>query len=388
MFNLQNITAMLTPVVSVVFDPQHRTSRGEVGAVNICIYHNRTRKYVSTGIRLHKREWLSGHVVRRGDSTELNERIQLVYNYALTEVNRQVADKSINLSVISRHLSSYINSGSTSDDFLSFCKEVVKKSNYSTGTIRQKYCLFRSLERFGRIVSFSDLTPDNILRYDMFLKADGSRTQASVRVRHKDLHAFINKAIALGHLDADPYRNISIPRGTNTLRRYLNKAERARILALHPSDAYEQLAKDLFTVQMFTGLAYADLFAVDFSAAERRDGRYVLLDQRVKTAEPYYIVLLSPVVEVLEKYNFRLPYLGNVVYNRILKRLQAEAGIKKNITTHTARHTFAVWALQQGIPIEIVQRMLGHSNIRTTQLYAIIVNSSLDRAYAMLEGSL
>lgn len=377
---------MITPVVSIVFDPQHRTTRGEPGSVNICIYYNKVRKFVSIGIMLRKREWLSGHVVRRGDATELNERIQLVYNYALNEVNRQIINNSFDIRTISTHLSAYIGTGRASNDFIKFCKDVAKKSNYSYGTIKQKYCLIRSLIKFGKIVSFSDLTPDNITKYDMFLKADGKRSQASVRVRHKDLHAYINKAIALGYLDNDPYRNISIPRGTSHMRRYLNKSERIKFMQVNPSSDYEQWAKDLFIVQMYTGLAYADLASVDFTCAESRGDKYVLLDQRVKTAEPYYIVLLEPVVDVLKRYDFKLPIISNIVYNRILKRLQTAAGITKNITTHTARHTFAVWALQNGTPIEIVQKMMGHSNIKTTQLYAIIVNSAIERAYDHLSS--
>lgn len=374
---------MITPVVSIVFDPQRRCDKNRLGAVNICIYYNRKRKYISTGVMLRKREWSSGIVVRRGDAEALNEKIQSIYHHTLEEVNKQISSQSFCLETITTHIGAYLQEGHASENFIKFCLEILRKSNLAPGTVKQKLSALRSLDEFGRIVSFDDLTPDNIAKYDLFLKS-GKRAQITVRTRHKVIHSFVTEAIRLGHITQDPYRGMKIPRGAQKIRRYLTPYEQKKFLSVNPDDPLLKKVKDLFVVQMYTGLAYSDLASVDFSSVEERNGKYVLLDERVKTAEPYYIVLLPPVVRILQKYNYHLPIISNQLYNRRLKDIQRESGIIKRITTHTARHTFAVWALRNGTPIEIVSKMLGHSNIKTTQLYAIVLNKEVENAYERL----
>jgi integrase len=66
--------------------------------------------------------------------------------------------------------------------------------------------------------------------------------------------------------------------------------------------------------------------------------------------------------------------------NKSLKKIAKKAGITKNLSFHTSRHTFATWALRKGIRIEYVSKLLGHANIKETQIYAKIVNDELDKA--------
>lgn len=139
----------------------------------------------------------------------------------------------------------------------------------------------------------------------------------------------------------------------------------------------------------YTGLAYADLAKFDFvKGVENRNGKYVIADRRKKTNEDYFIVLLSPAVRLLKKYDYKLPIISNQQYNIMLKVMAQYADINKNITTHVARHTFAVFALNNGVPIEVVAKMLGHSNIRTTQLYAKVLNSEVEKGFDLLERKL
>ncbi len=66
--------------------------------------------------------------------------------------------------------------------------------------------------------------------------------------------------------------------------------------------------------------------------------------------------------------------------NKDLKFIAEKVGIEKNISFHTSRHTWATRALRKGMRIEYVSRLMGHSSIKTTQVYAKIVNEDLDRA--------
>ena len=106
---------------------------------------------------------------------------------------------------------------------------------------------------------------------------------------------------------------------------------------------------------------------------------------RIKTEEDYYIVLLSPALEVLKKYNYELPIISNTQYNLRLKLVADYAGLDKNLTTHMARHTFATLALTKGVQFKAVSKMLGHSSLKTTEEYAAILNKDVDMGYEIFE---
>lgn len=103
---------------------------------------------------------------------------------------------------------------------------------------------------------------------------------------------------------------------------------------------------------------------------------------------PYVSRLLPPAVEVLQRNAFRLPQVSNQKYNAVLKNLGEAAGLRKRLTSHMARHTFATWALHHGVPIEIVSRMLGHTDITMTQRYAKVLAEDVNAQFAMLETSI
>ena len=72
----------------------------------------------------------------------------------------------------------------------------------------------------------------------------------------------------------------------------------------------------------------------------------------------------------------------NKVTNRVLKELGKQYNIPKKLTCHVARHTFATVSITLGIPIEVVSKLLGHTNLKTTQVYAKIVDSVKEREMA------
>lgn len=142
-----------------------------------------------------------------------------------------------------------------------------------------------------------------------------------------------------------------------------------------PPTKARRIALDLFLVQCYTGLSFSDLMATDFTNTETHDGNLILpRTTRIKTGTQFYIMLLPPVIDILEKYSYILPRMHFVPYTSQLKLIEEETNIGKHITSHVGRHTFATTiALGSGIPIEVVSKMLGHTNIQTTQIYAKIL---------------
>lgn len=206
---------------------------------------------------------------------------------------------------------------------------------------------------------------------------------------HKRLKRYLHEAMKFGMLDADPYIGLHFERGKFEKRKYLTENELEIIRSCKINVQAIARVRDLFLFQCYTGLAYADFEKFDFEKdVEERNGKYIVADRRKKTNEDYKIVLLTPAIEILKKYDYKLPIISNQKYNVSLKVVAQYAGIDKNITTHMGRHTFAVFALNNGVPIEVVAKMLGHTNIRTTQIYAKVLNSEVEKGFDLLESKI
>lgn len=132
---------------------------------------------------------------------------------------------------------------------------------------------------------------------------------------------------------------------------------------------------------MLYGLAYADFSKFDFRDIIERNGKFVLNDVRQKTGEEFYILIMPRAMEILKKYGNRLPVMSNQQYNMRLKVVADAAGIDKKLTSHMGRHTYATLALNNGVKIEVLARMLGHADIKTTQVYARLIDTTVEMAY-------
>lgn len=143
----------------------------------------------------------------------------------------------------------------------------------------------------------------------------------------------------------------------------------------------DRLAKirDLFVFECYTGLAFSDLSSLeekDFHIDE--SGNKWIIKKRHKTDVVATIPLLPIALEILEKYDYRLPCLSNVKYNAYLKELGDICGIKKKLHSHLARHTWATILLNAGMDMVSVSKCLGHANSKITEsTYAKVLPDKL-----------
>jgi integrase len=138
-----------------------------------------------------------------------------------------------------------------------------------------------------------------------------------------------------------------------------------------------EAARDLFVFQMFTGFAFSDAQKFNINDYKCDGGQWIHVGQRIKTGVPYVSQLLPPVIDILERWNWKVPKIDNSDYNRCLKALGQVAGIATPLHSHLARHTFATYMLRNGVKIENVSKMLGHTNITQTQRYAKVLAQSV-----------
>ena len=168
-------------------------------------------------------------------------------------------------------------------------------------------------------------------------------------------------------------------------REILTELELKEIANKHFNTDRLNHVKDIFVFSCYTGLAYADVKKLKRSEIiVGVDGEKWIFTKRQKTDTASRIPILPMAATLIEKYKDDpqcinkdrvLPVLSNQKMNAYLKEIADTCGINKNLTFHIARHTFATTVtLSNGVPIETVSKMLGHTNLRTTQHYAKILD--------------
>ncbi len=205
----------------------------------------------------------------------------------------------------------------------------------------------------------------------------------------KNLKKVINIAIKNEWLNKDPFAKYKSTL-VEVKREYLNKEELLKLQNLKLSMPRLDIVRDLFVFSCYSGLAYIDVANLTMNNIRKGvDGNLWIITQRKKTKVPSNVPLLPKAIQLIDKYKLFpakkteehiLPHLSNQKLNAYLKELADLASIDKNLTFHIARHTFATTVtLANGVPIESISSMLGHKNIRTTQIYSKVVNEKVSK---------
>ena len=210
----------------------------------------------------------------------------------------------------------------------------------------------------------------------------------------KRLKAVIHLAQKLEIIKDDPFSNFK-SQTVVTHRSTLNVNEVAIIESLTITNETINIVRDTFLFMCYTGLSYSDLKNLTYHQIYKSiGGKRIIKLQRHKTDEHCMVPLMIKAELLITKYlnhpskselDIVFPVISNQKMNQYLKLIMKLAGINKLITCHVARHSFATNSLEFNIPIETVSRMLGHTNIKTTQIYAKITETKLINDFASFD---
>ena len=235
-------------------------------------------------------------------------------------------------------------------------------------------------------LSFSQLTENFIYDFrDYYLNKLGFQESSFYAVASQ-IKTVCRLAYREGLADILLFDKVKISKGNKKLPKALDRGAFEKLKTLHFEDLEEEMetARDIFLFACYTGAAYCDLMELDKSHLVRDDeGSLWLKFNRHKTGVPCRVKLLPEAIRLMEKLHSDeretlLPFMGYATYQSYLKALRLRAGISFPFTTHTARHTFATLiTLEQGVPIETVSKMLGHSNVSMTERYAKVTPQKL-----------
>lgn len=223
--------------------------------------------------------------------------------------------------------------------------------------------------------------------YDLYLKEEYDLHKNTINKYHSRLRTILLKALAEGHLFKQPYANFKL-NTVKTDREFLTQDEIGLLLKLDLSHNQSlDRVRDLFLFSVYTGLRFQDAqdLTMDNLTSYKNKPSIRLIQQ--KTGRAIEIPLLPQAKKIIDKYkgvperkilNKLLPKISNQKVNTYLKVIGDLAGLKRNITHHIARHTFATTiCLNNNMPLEDVSMLLGHSSIKTTQIYGKITQERL-----------
>ena len=235
-------------------------------------------------------------------------------------------------------------------------------------------------------LSFSQLTENFIYDFrDYYLNKLGFQESSFYAVASQ-IKTVCRLAYREGLADTLLFANVKIARGDKKLPKALDRRSLDKLMNTHFGELEEEMetARDLFVFACHTGAAYCDLMGLSKTHLVRDDEENLWMKfNRQKTGVLCRIKLLPEAIRLMEKLHSGeretlLPYIKYKNYQTCLKALRLRAGISFPFTTHTARHTFATLiTLEQGVPIETVSKMPGHSNISMTERYAKVTPQKL-----------
>lgn len=375
-----------TPTARFVFDRKHVATRSTAkgrkkGLVQIEIMYQRKRRYVTTGIKLFKEQWAAdkeNHVVNSAYADEYNESLRLQMQEVLSDINRQVESGSIDIKAIMETKHDTMSIGELS--------ELVENERPSLSDGSKKlYSSVRNVfDAFGKFDSVSLIDASLVAEFDKWM-ITGGISGATRKIRLSHLHMLLKFAVEKGLIASDPMSSYKMPKAKSKEIVYLTDEELERIAHVKlPSELL--IARDLFLFQCYTGMAWADIATLDRSMIQTQGADTFISRSRKKTHVHYRTKLLAPALDVMKRHDMEVPMPENYdKYRHQLHKVVKLAGIDKNVNPHVGRHTFATWALSHGVPIEIVSKMLGHTKIETTQIYAKVLAKDVEAQFDKLD---
>lgn len=275
---------------------------------------------------------------------------------------------------------------------------ITQKTLNRYGFTKDKIIAFMKKQYKVKDMPLTDLKLGFVTHFEHYLLTN-DKLQSNTAYKYiKNLKRVMNMCVEVEWLDSNPFNAFKCSY-INPERVVLTQAEIQAMI--DTKILMPRLAKirDVFVFCCFTGFSYSDVYK--FTKDELTigiDGEYWITTHRKKTGVRESVPLLPAAMEVVqryendpycEKYNKLLPVVSNQRYNSYLKELATICGIDKELTSHIARHTFATTVtLSNGVPIETVSKMLGHTKLSTTQIYAKVLDHKISEDMMALKDKL
>lgn len=264
-----------------------------------------------------------------------------------------------------------------------FAKEYVTHSDRRESTKENLYTTITVLQEFRPGLDFKDITYTFLKDFEVYLREKGNGIN-TVAKHLRQLRTLVNEAINQGyiHADAYPFRKFKIKQEKGR-HEFLTPDELKKLENLKINDRKLRHVLDAFLFCCYVGLRFSDFCQLTPANFIKVNGKRWLHFKSIKTGVelrlPLHLLFEGKALSILDRYCItEFASLGsNSEVNKALSVIAGMARIKKHITYHTARHTCATLLIHQGVPITTVQRLLGHTSVKTTEIYSEILSSTI-----------
>lgn len=388
-----NILSLYMVTINIFHDTRRVKNDGRY-PVKIRITYSRRRKYFPTGYDLSKNDFeriiRSSKRLSAEDQT-IRSNLRELEGKAIKIVNDL---KAFSFDAFARKFNSNLDTtDSVYDLFTEYISELESRDQVKTAAMYQTAA--NSIDEFHKGLQLIDVSNKWLRSYQHAqLKKDLSPTTVSIYLRC--LRSIFNMAIKKNLISRDlyPFNDFDIPSHRNK-KKALKLDQIAKIMRYKPDDYWEERAKDFFLLSYFcNGLNFADLLNLKL---KNLDGDFIILERHKtrntkKDQEPLKIFLLDQAKDIISRWqvsnskyeNFVFPFFESIMTeskkvqtrhqfvkmtNKYLRKIAVKVGIKDEISTYTARHSFATILKNSGSSLEYVSEALGHSDLRTTKNY-------------------
>lgn len=402
-------TASNTFGVTFYLKKQKTTQSGEA-PIYARITVNAKRLEISVKRSIKENSWNPVKGTAKGSKEEISKLNQYLdqFKSGIVESYQQLAMQK---KLITAELLKNTFLGKDQQDF-TICKLIEyhnreEAKNLEWGTMKnymttQKYIMIflkhnqKTSDKFLSELNYKFITDlEYFLRQVKDKKGNSAMANNGVMKHLERFCKMVNLAVKLEWLEKNPFHAYQL-KFDKVEREYLTKHELGNLEAKTFDIQRLQAVKDLFIFSCYTGLAYIEVFnLMPSNIVEISEGEFWIKTKRQKTNTPVTVPLLPKAMAIIEKYRGNpqsvadgkvLPVISNQKLNSYLKEIADICGITKPLTFHIARHTFATTVtLTNGVPIESISKMLGHTKLSTTQIYAKVVESKLGADMAMLK---
>lgn len=328
--------------------------------------YNYKQVRISTGLQVRKDQW-KGEVVNHESADNYNNHLRSMMRKIEDYEDRlRLTNQEFKVENISLALKSNTGSGDSFNDYIR--QQIILDQGLSDSTYYNLNAALSALDKFKN-TSFNEISSEWLRRFDNHLKSRGCQNNTIIEY-HSRIHKYLLRAIEDDLFPAknDPFRAVNIKKNPRKIK-FLTKETIEKLMSLELEQRQKE-SLDVFIFSCYTGMGPADCRRFTKKHIRIEGGRKVIRMRRQKTDEEYIIPFFHIAEEIAERYNYKLP-MGETYQIRLDLWAIGDV-IGEHLHPYMARHTFAVWALENNVSMESLSHMMGHTDIKTTQIYGKI----------------
>lgn len=369
----------------LVYNRKKQLNKQGTALVQVEASLNQRKVYFRTNIYLKPEHWDSrrSQVYNHPQADDLNT---MLYEFILQlqEIELSLWKRGVP-ATLSLLKDAIVKDKPVNVTFPVFARDYVLSSDRKDSTKENLLTTITVLQDFRSGLDFKDITYTFLKEFEAYLREKGNSVN-TIAKHLRQLRTLVNEAINQGyiHADAYPFRKFKIKQEKGR-HEFLTPDELRKLENLQVSDKRLRHVLDAFLFCCYVGLRFSDFCQLSPANFIRVNGKRWLHFKSIKTGVeirlPLHLLFDGKALSILERYEISdFANLGsNSETNKALVELAALARIKKHITYHTARHTCATLLIHQGVPITTVQKLLGHTSVKTTEIYSEILSNTIVR---------